>query len=316
MEREGTMRATPAEVKAIATSAYIFLTPLVTNYVRMYREAIDPSSPDYCGGFGSFVHERTSATTENRFGVSHATLLHSSTWLDLRSEPWVLSIPTMEPDRVHTVRTSDLWGFVAGEETDDHDGLRVLVSSPTWVGEVPRGVDQVVRGESSFVETAIEVRMREPGDLAQIRSIQQEFVLAPLSSLEGLAPPPAAPPVEWWPVHADVRSTDEFWSVANFALGLTAPHPQDRAMLERIAAIGVGPGQPWNANQDDPYASEAIDEGVDDAITDLMRATTGGSTVSDDCLSRAETDRDYFGRALAALRHGQRPVSTHHADSG
>lgn len=305
------MEVTPAESKAIATLAYLFLTPLVTNYVRMYDEAVDASSPEYRGGFGTLFLRRTSAT-EARRTTAQTTSLRSSAWLDLRSEPWVVSIPAMRRDQAHAVRTLDLWGFVADDVPDDNHGVSVLIASPNWVGDVPRGVDRVARGESFFVETELVVRTREPESGPQVGNVLKEVAVTPLSALMAGAPPPAAPRVGWWPIHGEVRTDDEFWSAANFALSLTTPHESDRAILERIGRIGIGPARRWDGTQFDDHVREAISEGMDDAITELMRASAGAGSVAGTQRSRTETDRDYFARALAALRRD----SVVHADSG
>jgi len=304
------MSVTPAEAKTIAASAYVFVAPLVTSYAAMYREAIDPSSPLYSGGFGHWLHHRTATTRESGLAAAHSTSLHSSAWLDLRSEPWVFSMSSMEAGWAYVVRTTDLWGFVVDEAPDGDDHGRVLLASPAWVGEVPADVDRVVRGESDFVRSEIWIRMPEAGDLVQVRSIQDEFQLAPQSALAGVAPPDAAPPIEWWPVQGDAMTSYELWSVANFALTLLTPHEQDRAMLERVAEIGVAAGRRWDPALFDDQVREAIGEGIDDAITELMRASATVDDSGELHRSRADTDRDYFGRALGALRHGPRRMSS------
>jgi hypothetical protein len=300
---EGRVTLTPAEAKAIAASAYVFLAPLVTNYAAMYHWAIDPSSQTYGGGFGRWVHHRTSVTQETDVSTSHMTWSHSSAWLDLRSEPWVFSMPAMAADDAHVVRMTDLWGFVVDEPSDDDVPDRVLLVSPSWMGEIPTVIHRVARGESDFVRAEIWFRTHDVGGPAPVGNIQREPQLVPLSAHLGVAAPAAAPPLDWWPVHGDVHSTHEFWSVAAYALTLTTPHRQDQAILERIAEIGLVAGRRWDPARFDEPVLAAIEEGIDDAITQLMRAS---SAFDSDELhrSRADTDRDYLGRALGALRPG------------
>ena len=302
---------TPADAKAIATSAYIFLAPLVTNYAAMHREAIDPSSPLYSGGFGQWLHHRTATTRETNCASTHSTWLHSSAWTDLRSEPWVFSIPPTQSGRAYEVRTSDLWGFTVDEPLTGDDHGRVLLASPAWIGQIPDGVSRAVRGESDFLRSEIRIRMPEAGDLPQVRSIQQQYVLTPLSAVVEVAPAPTVAPIGWWPVRGDAAIADEFWAAANFALTLTTPHEQDRAILDRIAEIGVVAGQRWDPTRFDDQVVDAMDEGIDDAITKLMRATTTLDDIDELHRSRATTDRDYFGRALGALM--ARPTPTANA---
>ena len=306
------MELTPAEAKAIATAAYIFLTPLVSNYVDMYDEAIVPASRRCGGGLGRWLHRRTSPTTESGLAATHSTWLHSSAWLDLRSEPWVVAAPPMEAGQVGILRITDLWGFLVDEATDGRGADRVLVASPEWMGEVGTGVDRVARGESSFVQTETWIGTFEPGDLSDAHHRRQDAELAPLSELRGVAAPVGGPPVEWWPVDQYVRTDNRFWSAANFALSLTRRNEQDRSIYERIGEIGIGDGRRWEASHFDDRVLEAIGEGMDDAITELMRASATVAGARPLHRSRVDTDRDYFGRALGTLQRR----SVVHAESG
>jgi hypothetical protein len=228
--------------------------------------------------------------------------LYSSTWVDVRSEPWLTRPPSIDVDHFLTACASDLWGFAIDEIGPD-SGARetVLLASPAWQGEVPGVVDRVVRGDSAFVHLESCVGMRGSGDLGQVGRIHHDCLLEPLSAHVGRRAPTPAPPPRWAPFHTGAETGDEFWSLANFALSLTTPHPQDREMLDRIAVIGVVAGRPWAASSLDPDVAEAIDDGRADAVSRLMRSAA--EALGPDLLrrSRFATDRDYFRRALGSL---------------
>jgi len=299
------MDVTPAEAKVLATSAYIFTRPLVAGYGDMYVGVIDPFSRSDGGGFGRWLHQLNAPPFESDVAASHTTTLYSSAWVDVRAEPWLARFPTIDADWFHCSRTSDLWGFVIDQIApgDDTSGP-VLLTSPTWVGDVPGDADRVVRGDSAFVRTESCIQIRDPGDLARVRSIQQEYVLEPLSAHVWHHPPPPARPLHWWAYHSEDEIAEEFWSLANFALSLIVGHPQDREIFDRIARIGVVAGQPWDATSFSPDVAEAIDDGMSHALSELMLAAAGA--VDPDLLhrSRFDTDRDYFNRALGSLRPG------------
>jgi hypothetical protein len=297
------MEVTASDAKAIAASAYIFLLPLVANYASLYREAGDPSSPPDCRGFGEWFHH---GRTTNRGGDSvmpHAMSLCSSSWVDLRSEPWVLTSTATASDRIHAGRTTDLWGFVL-DEVGDRQGCRVLLAAPRWTGEVPDEVERVVRGESGFVRCEVRMDTRGTGDLAEVRRIRHQFALEPLSAHLGIAPPAPSSPIQWRPFRGGMENGVEFWTIANFALTLTVPHQQDRELLELIAGIGVAAGGRWDPVPFTPHVAEAINDGIDAAITQLMRASAAADP-GGLCRSREDTDRDFFGRALCALASGR-----------
>jgi hypothetical protein len=298
------MDVTPAHAKAISRAAYIFTFPLVVYYGEMYSQVIDTSSPTYSGGFGRWLHLRT-ATSQGSGSVSTPIdTLYSSAWLDLRAEPWVFEMPRAVSTRFQASRWVDLWGFDLddiGFPDGGSDGAPVLFASPTWVGEVPAGIDHVVRGDSAFVRTLTCTQLCDPEDRVRIRNIQEQLSLASLSTHLGQPAPKPAPVVRWWRWREGIETTDEFWSCANFVMSLTATNRQDRSILDRLAEIGVKAGEPWDPVSLGSEMADAISAGLDDALTDLMRAAAGPIDASLLHRSREETDKDYFARALGAL---------------
>ncbi len=295
----------PAEAKALARSAYVFGYPLVVAYGKMYTDVVDRSSPSHAGGFGIWRHERDGVPSESDAAPPLTTTLHSTSWVDSRAEPWLVRHPGVDAGRTLTGCTSDLWGFAIDEIAAD--GITqgpVLLASPTWAGDVPEDVDRVVRGDSAFVHLESRIQFRDPADHALVGRIEHEFRLVPLSAHVRRPPPSPAPHLHWQPYHAGDETGVEFWSLANFALSLTAPHPQDREILDRIATIGVVAGQPWDASSLSPDAAEAIGDGMDDALSDMMQAAAEPFDPALLRRSRVGTDRDYFNRALGSLWRG------------
>jgi hypothetical protein len=295
------MAVKPTEARAIARSAYVFLYPLVVNYGTMYAEALDPTSPFFGGGFGEWIHQCVTSSRETAVSADHATATRGTVWLDLRSEPWTLSIPATDATSSRVVVTADLWDFLLDETgPDDHAGRTLLMVSPEWTGGAPADVDRVIRGESAFVRIDVLTETDGPANLDHVRMTEQKLAIAPASPRSGARPAtPAA--ISWWPYGEHALTGLEFWSVANFALSLTTPHDQDRMLLERLATIGVSPGRRWDPGSFTLEVVEAIGEGMNDALTDLMRATSGPDPRPR--RSREATDLDYFHRAVGALAH-------------
>jgi hypothetical protein len=295
---------TPSEARAIAKEAYTFAYPLVMYYRTMYMQAIDASSLSYSGGFGKWLHLGSSTPQDTDIVSPNNDTPYSYAWVDLRAEPWVLTLPKIDTSRFYTSQWDDLWGFVLdnpGSVEDGNDGVAVLLAAPAWQGDLPAGVKRVVRGDSEFLGSLTRTQLSDTADMANVKRIQQQYKLEPLSSYLGKPAPKPAPDVTWLPWKEGLETTDEFWTYANFVMALTTPNPQDKPVLDRIGEIGIVAGQPWAAKSFGADVADAITAGMKDALDALKK---GSQHISDPSLffrSRMDTDKDYFDRALGTV---------------
>ena len=295
---------TPEEAKAIAREAYIFNYPLVMMYRTMYLQSIDTKSKSYSGGFGKWLHLGTSSPKDTDIVSPNNDSPYSYAWIDTRAEPWVLTMPKIEDERFYTSQWDDLWGFVLdnpGSVEDGNGGVSVLLASPTWKGELPKGVKRVIQGESEFLGTLTRTQLFEPKDLPDVKEIQQEYELQPLSAYLGKPAPNGVPAIQWKPWKEGLEATDEFWTYVNFLLQFTTPNPQDRPVRDRMARIGLVAGEPWDSAAHGKHVQEAIVAGMKEAIAELE---DGQTKISDPSLffrSRKDLNKDYYSRALGVM---------------
>lgn len=94
---------TPDDAKATATTAYMFCLPLVLGYVRLWHEAIEPSSSCFTGGFGRW----SSPPAESS---SRAV----SAWFDLRHTACSVGCGAAPEGRLCSVRPGDRGGAPSG----------------------------------------------------------------------------------------------------------------------------------------------------------------------------------------------------------
>jgi len=295
---------TPDQARKIAKEAYVFTYPLVMYYRTMYMQAIDANSSSCSGGFGKWLHLGTSSPKDTDIVTPNNDTPYSYAWVDLRAEPWVLTVPKIDSKRFYTSQWDDLWGFVldnVGSVEDGNDGVSVLLASPTWDGDVPDGVARVVRGDSWFLGSLTRTQLYDAGDLANVQKVQHEYRLEPLSSHLGQPVPAPAPDIDWLPWKEGLETTPEFWTYANFVMSLTTPNPQDEDVLERIAEIGVAPGKQWDASALPDGIATAVADGMGEAQKELK---DGANNITDPSLffrSRQDLDKDWFDRALGVL---------------
>jgi hypothetical protein len=276
---------------------------LVLQYRAMYRQAIDPASVQFAGGFGAWSDTAIQESIVGPEGTPPQDVVFSTVWLDLRAEPWWFRIEGIPPGTRAAVRCVDLWGFLADDfavSASSSRGESLLLAAPIGVKDVPDWIDRIVRGESSFLAVEVETRPDRGSGTDSVTPSRPQISVAPMSERLGTAAPRPGSKIDWWPWRDGDEATDEFWSCANFALSLVTLSKADRAVLDRIAEIGVAPGTRWSASLFADAVVDAIRQGVDDALGDLMAAavSTGGQSQS----SRVEMDSDYFGRALGVIK--------------
>ena len=295
---------TAKEAREIAKEAYIFNYPLVMMYRTMYLQAIDPKSKSYSGGFGEWLHLGTSSPKDTDIVSPNNDSPYSYAWVDTRAEPWVVTLPKIEKSRFYTSQWDDLWGFVLdnpGSVEDGNDGVSVLLASPTWKGQLPKGVKRVIQGDSEFLGTLTRTQLIEPKDLPNVKKIQKEYKLQPLSAYLGKPAPNAAPVIEWKPWKEGVETTDEFWAYVNFLLSYTTPNPQDKPVQDRMAKIGLVAGKPWDSASLGKDVSAAIAAGMQDALAELKKGSTHITDPSLFFRSRKDLNKDYYNRALGVM---------------
>ena len=141
----------PQAARGLAKDAYIFTYPLVMNYRTMFMQAIDGDK-----AMGKWLHLGLSSPADTDIVTPNNDTPYSYAWVDLRTEPWVLTMPRIEKERFYTSQWDDYWGYVLdnpGSVNDGNDGISVLLASPSWKGNLPNGVARVIQGETDFLGT-------------------------------------------------------------------------------------------------------------------------------------------------------------------
>ena len=294
-----------SQLQAIAKDAYIYAYPMLFNYKTLYQQAVDTQSPAYVGGLGTFRHYSKLYGPKNREAVTpNNDTLYSWAWLDLRREPWVLSVPEVSKDRYYVFQGIDLFtynfAYVGSRATGHHAGHYLYVG-PAWNGKVPAGIDKVFKSDTDIVALYGRTGLDGPSDVKNVQDIQQKYQLVPLSEFEHQAPPAPVPAIKF-PVWDEAQATSaDFIPYLNFLLQFTQPvDPSEHELMQRFAKIGVGPGLSSALTAPGTPTRAAIARGVADAR--LALASTERKTVSSLGLfgSRAELKNNYMARAVGA----------------
>jgi hypothetical protein len=204
--------------------------------------------------------------------------------VDLRAEPWVLTIPKIEKERFYTSQWDDLCGYVldnAGSVLDGNDGGSYLLASPTWKGETPKGIKRVISGESDILGTLTRTQViGGETDLPRVNEIHQSYVIQPLSKFLGTPAPAAAPAIRWPAWTEGDENGETYWSYVNFLRPFITARSEDGPMYDKLGSIGLKAGAPWQPDKLDPAVRTALQQGLEDARA-AMKAYSEGKVDSD-----------------------------------
>ena len=170
-------------------------------------------------------------------------------------------------------------------------------------GPKPAGIRQVFKSETDIVGTLTRTALAGPEDVANVKALQAQYKLQPLSAFLGLPAPPPAPTIDFPPYDKEKAHTHDFVGYLNFLLQFAMPpHPSEIAIRERFAQIGIAPGLAWDASKRDPVLLAAIDAGVKDAQDAI--AAQAAKTLSSNGLfgSRDVLKTDFVTRDVGAMK--------------
>lgn len=288
-----------AEVRAIAKDAFVYAYPMLYNYKTMYEQTQEQFSPAYIGGFGRFRHyTKTYTPADTDIVTPNNDTPYSWAWLDLRREPWVLSVPALAKERYNVFQWFDLYTHnfaYVGVRTTGYEAGNYLFAGPDWDGDVPEGITEVFHSESDIIGTLTRTDTNGP-----VIDLQRGYVLRPLSEFAGVCPPAPAAGIHW-PMWNEKRALSaDFIAYLNFMLQFTKPHPSEKELLARFATIGIAPGKAFTRADLPKETLAAIEQGAADGLKYLQEEATKLKGSSGLFGTREFLKNDYTKRALGA----------------
>ena len=233
---------------AIADEAYVYLYPMVRNYQTIYQFAVNTKDPQYKAPFNQ-IRNIAKPTTylDTAIQTVNSDTPYSLLMLDLRTEPIVVSMPKIDPERYYSLQIVDLYTHnvdYLGTRKDGNDGGDFLLVGPDWNGTKPEGISRIVRIPTYLAFSQFRTQMFSPVDLKQVKAVQSGYQVQPLSAYLGKAAPKAAPAIDFPAIDGDSLQP-RFWEYANFLLQYAPPLPNEAALRARFAQIGVVARGAW-----------------------------------------------------------------------
>ncbi|HTB74387.1 MAG TPA: DUF1254 domain-containing protein [Polyangiaceae bacterium] len=256
-----------AEALDIGIDAYVFGYPLVTMEVtrRVMTNVATPAGAR--APMGQFANLRTYPSPEDRdVTTPNADTLYSTAWLDLSREPYVLSLPEMS-GRYYLMPMLDAWTNVfqaPGKRTTGTGPQKYAITGPGWRGTLPAGVVEYKSPTNTVWVLGRIYSAGTPEDYDEVHKIQDQLSLVPLSAY---GKPYAAPPGSIDPAtdmktavrdQVDRMDMATYFGIMAEALKNNAPAPVDAPMVQKIAKIGIVPGQDFDASKLPPGFATAL----------------------------------------------------------
>jgi hypothetical protein len=263
---------TPEQARDLAAEAYVYLYPMVQNYQTIYQFALNPAGPEFKGPMNTIFNvARVFTPKDTTIITANSDTPYSYLMLDLRAEPYVVTLPKIEPTRYYSLQLVDLYTHnvdYLGTRKDGNGGGVFLVAGPGWQGATPPGITRVVRSPTSLMFGQFRTQLLNASDLEQVKAVQAGYRAQPLSAFLKQPPPPAAPSIAY-PAISQAQITTDFWRYATFLLQFAPPLPGEQPVRERFARIGVRPGGPWPAPDLPDAVLPAIEAGAQEAYRQL-----------------------------------------------
>src|SRR5580692_5637925 len=300
---------TPAETKSIAEEGFIYGLPIVMNYAVMYEYCVDKNSGQYKAPFNQINNEARVFTYKDTAIITpNSDTPYSLLWLDLRAEPFVLSVPAVEKPRYYSVMLCDgntfNYGYIGSRATGNEAG-DYLVVGPDWKGETPAGIKKVFRSSTQFSLVAYRTQLINAEDMPNVVKIQAGYLSQPLSAFLKQPAPPTAPAVNFPKIDKELVKTG-FFEYLDFALQFAPAGPEEKEIRAKLARLGIGGGKNFAFKDLSPEQQEQVGLGMKDGEAKIEQYLAAGQkNINGWKVGSLFGDRDFFNgnwlkRAAAA----------------
>lgn len=181
----GSLNANVVEYAGLAREAYLYAQPLLDSYATMYQDIDGGKASERVGAFNTLkVLARVNGESDQ--------LISIKAWLDLRTEPMLLHVPR-GGRLLDGISISDLYGERALQIDSGKSDANYLVVAPTWKGEVPDGIREVIHSHTDLVQIHSATRVASAATFEHLKTWSASVALVPLSAYTMATQPKLAP---------------------------------------------------------------------------------------------------------------------------
>jgi hypothetical protein len=322
---EAEVKANGGWVKNQVADAYTFGFPLVASDIARERATGAAGQPGRAP-INTFRHA-AALPPVGAAGWPSLDTLDSTAWLDVSADPVIVSLPAAPRGRYLDARAFDAWtnALYSSADTTPYPKMQLIAFVPAgWTGTLPANATRVVT-RTRYVWLSVRIRVNGAHDLREVRKLQTAMRIDPLTPPKnsvadptptvtgawpgtGGAQTPAVPPLPAAPVsatpgaQAESLDANAYFSRLARALDDNPPATDDTPAMNRLADLGVKPGEPVEFKKTDaPLLTSGLADGRARLSTPPSNAITkNGWTWFGDGVGVYGTD--YILRAYLARR--------------
>jgi hypothetical protein len=284
------------EAHTIGVAAYVYFYPLVTMEVTR-KQLTNVAKPDGIHTpMNTFANLPAFPPADMRAVVRpNFDTLYSSAWLDLTSEPMIVSVPDTH-GRYYLLPMLDMWSDVfasPGWRTTGTQAADYAVVPPGWSGTLPAGVVRI-DAPTRYVWIIGRTKTDGPPDYEAVHAIQAGFKITPLARWGMTAEPVVGtvdPDIDMKTppkVTVDTMPAGKFFAYAAEILKRQPPHLTDQPILAQMQRIRIEPGKGFDIDKVDPAIKAGLQTAPEDGsklmawkVASLARVVNGWSMNTD-----------------------------------
>jgi DNA sulfur modification protein DndE len=305
----------PDSVLALVQQAYLYGYPIMmmdaTKKVSTNVAAPIPGKP--IAPINQFGHFRTFPDANFKDVVKpNCDTYYSLAWLDLASEPLVLSVPNTN-GRYYLLPMLDAYTNVfasPGKRTTGTEEGNFFITGPAFTGSIPAGM-RPIKAPTNMVWILGRTQTNSKQDGATVvKIIQDAYKLTPLSKWGTPYKPemqktdtsvPKMPP----PVWVENMAIETYFNKLNQLMQENPPPAMDSAFLEKIVPLGLGAGKQFDLSAFDAATQEKL-KAIPAAVHAGLREATGKMGTLENGWNVTRTGMGTYGtnyvqRAVVAL---------------
>jgi hypothetical protein len=302
---------TADQIREIAKQAYIYGYPMVDNYRIQYAYFQDKQNPQYMAPWNT-LHSVAKVFTpaDTTIQTPNSDTPYSFFGADLRTEPFVLSVPAIDGNRYYSLQFIDQYTYnfdYVGSRTTGNKAGKYLLVGPNWKGEKPAGIDKVIRADTDFAFVGYRTQLFGPEDLDNVKAIQAQYKAEPLSKFEGKPAPAAAPAVDFVVPQSpeEQRKSSKFFETLDFVLQFAPVLDSEKELRAQLASIGIGTDEKLDISSLSKDKQDAFQAAITDAWKEYepiqAKVDSGQLTPSELFGNRQTLGANYLYRMAGAI---------------